>query len=122
MMAMAFLGFCAQSGAEPTFQVNTKIVREYEENGESKRMEFSPTVRFSAGADGQLRVNDQNLVVPRLENPDAQEAFAALMRLFSSQAAPLMSKLSTGQPFQVILEVPTLHEKLDFEMTPRLED
>lgn len=119
---MACLGFSALAWADPAYQVDTKIVREYEENGESKRVEIRPNFRFSAGADGQLRFNDQDLTLPNLPDPNAQKAFSAMMQMFASQAAPLMSQLGKGQPFQMILEVPTMHEKLNIEMTPHQDE
>lgn len=121
-IAMACLGFSALAWADPAYQVDTKIVREYEENGESKRVEFTPNFRLSTGADGQLRINDQTLAAPALPDPDAQKAFTAMMQMFANQAAPLMSQFSKGQPFQMILEVPTMHEKLNIEMRPHRDE
>lgn len=119
---LAVLGFSALAWADPAYQVDTKIVREYEENGESKRVEFTPNFRFSTGPNGQLRFNDQTMAMPNLPDENAQKAFSAMMQMFSSQVAPLMSQFGNGQPFQMILEVPTMHEKLNIEMTPHRDD
>ncbi len=121
-MVIGVLGWLAPAWADPTFQVDTKIVREYEENGESKRMEFAPNFRFSTGPNGQLQFNDQPMAMPNLPDENAQKAFSAMMQMFTAQVAPLMSQFGKAQPFQMILEVPTMHEKLNIEMTPHRED
>jgi hypothetical protein len=106
----------------PPSQLDMKIVREYEENGESKRAEFHPTLRIAPGADGQLRINDQTLAMPVLQDENAQQMLSSMMKMFGAQMGPMMQQFSNGEPFQLILEVPTMKEKLNIELTPRVDN
>lgn len=120
-MLMIALILTPLAWAEPAGQVDVKIVREYEENGESKRAEFNPTFRIAPGADGQLRINDQTLAMPALQDENAQQMLTSMMKMFAAQAGPLFQQFSNGQPFQLILEVPTMKEKVNIELTPHVE-
>ena len=111
MMLSLMLGLTTLAWADPTYQVDTKIVREYEENGESKRVEYTPSLRF----------DPQTFSAPNLQDENAQKMFSSLMQMFTAQAAPMLSQLSNGQPLQLILEIPNLKEKLNIEVTPRVE-
>ncbi|MBX3170375.1 MAG: hypothetical protein KF760_23415 [Candidatus Eremiobacteraeota bacterium] len=85
------------SSDSPAGQVDVKIVREYEENGESKRAEF----------DG--------LPIPALQDENARQILTSMMKMFAAQAGPMLQ----GRPFQMILEVPSMKEKLNIEVNPR---
>lgn len=119
---MLLLALAGWAWAEPTTgQLDMKIVREYEENGESKRAEFHPSFRIAPGADGQLRINDQTLSMPVLQDENAQQMLSSMMKMFGAQMGPMMQQFSNGEPFQLILEVPTMKEKLNIELTPRVD-
>ncbi len=107
-MLMVALSLTVLGWADPG-QVDLKIVREYEENGESKRTEFHPT----------FRINDQMLAVPALQDENAQQMVTSMLKMFAAQAGPLLQQFGNGQPFQMILEVPTMNEKLNIEVIPR---
>ena len=112
IMLTVMLGLSTLAWADPTYQVDTKIVREYEENGESKRVEYTPSLRF----------DPQSFSVPNLQDENAQKMFSSLMQMFTAQAAPMLSQMSNGQPFQLILEIPNMKEKLNIELSPRVEN
>ena len=112
MMLSVMLGLSTLAWADPTYQVDTKIVREYEENGESKRVEYMPSWRF----------DPQSFAAPSLQDENAQKMLSTLMQVFASQAGPMFSQLGNGQPLRLILEVPNMKEKLDIELTPRVEN
>jgi len=119
---MLLLALSCWAWAQPAYQVETKIVREYEENGESKRAEFNPIFRVAPGSDGQLRINDQTLAMPALQDENAQQMLTSMMKMFVAQAGPMFQQFGNGQPFQLILEVPTLKEKLNIELIPRVDN
>lgn len=105
--------------AQPEMRVQTRIVREYQENGQSKVQEFAPSFRVS---DREVQVGDQVLTPPRIQDETAQQMFNALMGIFASQVAPQMSRLkSSAQPLEIRLEIPTLKEKLTIQVTPEAE-
>jgi hypothetical protein len=105
--------------AQPEMRVQTRIVREYQENGQTKVQEFAPSFRVS---DREVQVGDQVLTPPRIQDETAQQMFNALMGIFASQVAPQMSRLkSSAQPLEIRLEIPTLKEKLTIQVTPEAE-
>lgn len=112
MTLSLLLGLSMLAWADPTYQVDTKIVREYEENGESKRMEYTPSVRL----------DPQSMMPTNLPDENAQQMLSSLLQMFSAQALPMFSQMSNGQPLQLILEIPNLKEKLHIEVTPRVEN
>ena len=112
MLLTVMLGLSTLAWADPTYQVDTKIVREYEENGESKRVEYTPSWRF----------DPQSFSTPNLQDENAQKMFSSFMQMFTAQAVPMFSQLGNGQPLRLILEVPNMKEKLDIELTPRVEN
>jgi len=119
MMLMA-LGLTSLAWAQPApAQLDLKIVREYVENGENKRAEFTPSFRFAPGPDGQLRVNDQTLAMPALQDENAQQMVNSIMKMVFAQGGPLFQQFGNGQPFRMILEVPTMNEKLEIEVDPK---
>lgn len=110
VFALAFTPFVwAEPVPLPSGQLDVKIVREFEENGESKRAEFNPT----------FRLDEQSLAMPALQDENAQQMLTSLMKMFAAQAGPLLQQYGNGQPFQMILEVPTMKEKINIEVTPR---
>ena len=111
MMLTVMLGLSTLAWADPTYQVDTKIVREYEENRESKRVEYTPSLRF----------DPQSFSAANLQDENAQKMVSTLMQMFSAQVGPMFSQLSNGQPLRLILEIPNMNEKLDIELTPRVE-
>lgn len=93
------LGLTSLAWAQPgPSQLDLKIVREYVENG---------------------RFNDQTLAMPALQDENAQQMVNSIMKMVFAQGGPLFQQFGNGQPFQMILEVPTMNEKLEIEVNPR---
>ena len=108
------------AAADPSVSVQTRIVREYEENGQSKVQEMNPSLHLSGD---ELRVGDQTLSAPRLPDETTQKVFSTFAQLFATQAGPMLSRWNTsgGKPLELRLEIPNLGEKLTIQVTPQVE-
>jgi hypothetical protein len=108
------------AAADPSLGVQTRVVREYQENGQTRVQEFAPHFRFSEKG---VQVGDQTLTRPTLPDEAAQKMFSTLLEMFATQASPMLSRLQQqqGQPLEIRLEIPTLKEKLTIQVTPQAE-
>ena len=110
MMLLLALGSWAWADpTPPPSQFDFKIVREYVENGENRRDEFTPS----------LRLTDQMLAMPALQDENAQQMVDSIMKMVFAQGGPLFQQFGNGEPFRMILEVPTMKEKLELEVNPK---
>ena len=108
------------AAADPSLGVKTRIVREYQENGQTKVQELTPSFRMS---ENEFQVGDQTLSRPAIADETAQKVFSTLLEMFAAQAGPMLSKLQQqqGRPLEIRVEIPTLQEKLTIEVTPQAQ-
>lgn len=105
------------AAAEPRLDWKARIIREYQQNGETRTQEFNPSFSIS---ENEFRVGDQAVQAPVIADPDAQKMFNNFLQMFARQALPEFSRLNTshGQPLELRLEIPNLGEKLIIQLQP----
>lgn len=107
--------------AEPTYKVETKIIREFEENGETKVQETRPSVIIH-GTDVEINDKRFDLQAPAVKNETAQKIFNLMLEAAAQHAGAVMSQWKSGEPLQMNLEIPNLKQKFSIEVTPTVLD
>lgn len=104
------------AAAEPALDWKARIVREYQENGQTRTQEFTPSFRVT---ENEFRVGDQAVSAPVIPDAAAQQMFNNFLQMFATQAMPELSRLNqNGQPLELRLEIPNLGEKLIIQLMP----